>query len=826
MTDYSKLSCRDLVAKLRAAEAELRRIKAIGETENRRADSSSRLFTATELRHRAETQWQAQRVQTCLPLAETESQWLIHELHVHQTELELQNEELQEVNARLQQSLERYTDLYDFAPAGYFTLTDDGVTQEVNLTGAVLLGQQRSSLIGRRLGLFVAEDSQPTFNTFLDQLMMGISPGTCEVTLDLENASSRQVRFEGASIDFGMDRRCRLIAVDITRYKQMEQERRAREQQLSAFFRAVPAGMGVTVQRRFQQANDYFFQALGYRPDEIIGQSTRIVYPSDEAFERIHREIQNQIEQNGLAILETQTRCKDGQLIDIILQVAPLTLNQPESGWVFVAVDITEHKQMMETLRQVKERLELVIAGADVGLYDVNLRTGKAVVNERYLQILDYAPGEMVMTVEGWRNLIHPDDLPRVDRACEEAKKTMYFNEEYRMRHKSGNWIWVLDRGKGFDWDEHGNPWRLAGTHLDISARKHAEQTLLARETLLRTIMENSPDPIFMMDRASRLLYANPAALAVLNAFGDQPLWTQETLIGKTPLEFFGDPAVGQAILEANQQVIASGQTTRIEERITTQDATRIYLSTRSPLWDSAGQIVGLVGIAHNITEQKHGEEQRLAQLASQRDTLVQEVHHRIKNHLQGVTGLLRNRIARHPELAEDLEAVIAQICAIAHVYGLQSHRPEGRVRLDALLKTLADRATGVAPIHCALPVLKSGATVSLAREEAVPLALVINELLTNALKHNDTTRPTRPIQVALEISATEQRVVIRNGPALLTTTFDFAAGRGLGTGLELLQALLPPQGAALTFGQQGDEVVTELRLTPPVVNIEIGAGT
>jgi len=73
-------------------------------------------------------------------------------------------------------------------------------------------------------------------------------------------------------------------------------------------------------------------------------------------------------------------------------------------------------------LRQVKERLELVIAGADVGLYDVNLRTGKAVVNERYLQILDYAPGEMVMTVEGWRNLIHPDDLPRVDRACEEAK--------------------------------------------------------------------------------------------------------------------------------------------------------------------------------------------------------------------------------------------------------------------------------------------------------------------------------------------------------------------------------------------------------------------
>lgn len=728
----------------------------------------------------------------------------------------------------------------------------------------------------------------------------------------------------------------------IAEYKRIEETLQKREQELSAVFRAVPAGVGLTVQRIFRQANDYFYRALGYRPDEIIGQSTRIVYPSDEAFERIDREIQDQIEQTGLAVLETETRCKDGRLIDVLLQVAPLVSNRPELGRVFCALDITERKRTTEALRQAKERLDLVIEGADVGLYDVDLRTGEVVLNERYSRMLGYAPGELAMTLQSWRDRIHPDDLLRVDQACEKAQQgRLRFDEEYRMRHKSGAWIWVLDRGKGFDWDENGEPWRLAGTHLDITerkqieeilreseerfrlfmdhnpavawikdeegryvylnkscqqrfgaslddwrgktdfelwpadaaerfqqsdsmvlstgksiqiseeiqevgstssywhvikipfqnpghrfvggiavnvtAQKRAEQELHAREFLLRTVMENSPSLIFMVDRASRLLYANPAALESLNAVGRQPPWTPETLIGKTPLDFFGDSAVAHAMLESDQRVIESGQVVRAEERIATLGGPRIYLNIRSPLRDDAGRVVGLVGIAHDITEQKRSEVERFARLERQRDTLVREVHHRIKNHLQGVTGLLRNRIARYPELAEDLEDLVTQICAIAQVYGLQSHSIAGRVRLAELLETLACTATGPILIRFS-PAPESGAVAVLAPEEAVPLALVFNELLTNALKHNDPSGASRPVRLALEIDGEERRVVIRNGPALLPAAFDFSAGRGLGTGLELLRTLLPPQSSALTLRQEADEVVAELRLTPPVI--------
>ncbi|NJM13898.1 MAG: sensor histidine kinase [Synechococcaceae cyanobacterium SM1_2_3] len=125
---------------------------------------------------------------------------------------------------------------------------------------------------------------------------------------------------------------------------------------------------------------------------------------------------------------------------------------------------------------------------------------------------------------------------------------------------------------------------------------------------------------------------------------------------------------------------------------------------------------------------------------------------------MQGVTGLLRNRITRRPELAEDLEEVITQICAIAHVYGLQSHHAEGGVRLDELLKILVCGAAGPVVIHGVTPAPESGATAYLAREEAVSLALVLNELLTNALKHNDLSKPTRPVRVVLATGEAERR--------------------------------------------------------------------
>src|SRR5665647_1113557 len=120
------------------------------------------------LRRRAEAwlrdQRNGQRSEAGVPKSDADPQRLLHQLQVHQIELEMQNAELQKARDDLEVTLEKYTDLYDFAPVGYFTLAADGNIQLVNLTGASLLGIERSRLVGRSFGLLVVAELRPAFS--------------------------------------------------------------------------------------------------------------------------------------------------------------------------------------------------------------------------------------------------------------------------------------------------------------------------------------------------------------------------------------------------------------------------------------------------------------------------------------------------------------------------------------------------------------------------------------------------------------------------------------------------------------------------------------
>jgi PAS domain-containing protein len=126
---------------------------------------------AAELRRRAEERLKSQQRDTPAPRADADAQRLLHELQVHQVELEMQNVELLEARDKTEALLEKYTDLYDFAPVGYFSLDEQGVILEVNLTGAALLHVERSLLIHRRLQQFVAPTSRLVFLAFLERVL-------------------------------------------------------------------------------------------------------------------------------------------------------------------------------------------------------------------------------------------------------------------------------------------------------------------------------------------------------------------------------------------------------------------------------------------------------------------------------------------------------------------------------------------------------------------------------------------------------------------------------------------------------------------------------
>ena len=205
----------------------------------------------------------------------------------------------------------------------------------------------------------------------------------------------------------------------------------------------------------------------------------------------------------------------------------------------------------------------------------------------------------------------------------------------------------------------------------------------------------------------------------------------------------------------------------------------------------------------------------RLQQEQAHRDTLVREVHHRIKNNLQGVVGLLREQASAHPELEEAISAAIGQVQSIALVHGLHGQGDE-QVRLCDMVQAIVHTASTLtrARVEPRLE-LDMPRPVRVRTEEAVPLALVLHELIQNAVKHGDS--PDKIVSVRLYPNDQGAEVEV-TAPGRLAEDFTFETGAGLGIGLGLVRSLLPHQGARLRFVQAGGEVRACLHLEAPVV--------
>ena len=181
------------------------------------SDEDNDLTDAQLLRLNAEKQLMVKQKKNVDTEMDIDTKRLMHELQVHQIELEMQNEELRRANETAETALRKYTMLYDFAPMGYFTLDSDGKIEDLNFTGAEMLGDRRFTLVGSNFKFFVSEVSKDVFNTFLNKVYAGISKESCELKLGYLKNHLCNVYIEG--IVTGEDRNCLLSVVDISGLK-------------------------------------------------------------------------------------------------------------------------------------------------------------------------------------------------------------------------------------------------------------------------------------------------------------------------------------------------------------------------------------------------------------------------------------------------------------------------------------------------------------------------------------------------------------------------------------------------------------------------------
>lgn len=207
--------------------------------------------------------------------------------------------------------------------------------------------------------------------------------------------------------------------------------------------------------------------------------------------------------------------------------------------------------------------------------------------------------------------------------------------------------------------------------------------------------------------------------------------------------------------------------------------------------------------------------------LERQRNVLVREVHHRIKNSLQGVAGMLRHHALSDPAAAPVLEHAISQVRTIAVVHGL-----EGKALYNEVV--LCEMAPSIARMVQEL-VLTDGRQfevsvdvperIRVREQERVPVALILNELILNAAKHAGSTDAGSGLSVAVEWDpGLECACVTITNPGSLPDGFDFKREQGIGTGLELVHSMLPGRGASLAFSCRRGCVETRLLLSPPVI--------
>lgn len=342
-------------------------------------------------------------------------------------------------------------------------------------------------------------------------------------------------------------------------------------------------------------------------PDEIVGKTDHDFFTKEHADEAFA--IEQNIIKTGVAIigLEEKETWPDGKVTWASTTKLPLYDSRGRIIGTFgISRDITQQKKWEMALKGSEERLRLVIEATNDAIWDWNLLTNKVYFSDRYYTMLGYKPGEFEPSFDSWINLMHPNDSGFCQIIIKKYIKEMVpeFNLEFRLKAKDDSYRWIHARGKIVERDDKGKPTRIVGTHMDISERKTVERELEESKNLLQLVLDTIPVRVFWKDKNLNYLGCNKGFAT------DAGFKNPQQLVG------LSDYDVGwknQANLYRTDDltVIKTGQQKlNYEEPQTTPSGNTIWLRTsKAPLRDSSGKIMGILGTYDDITESKNARE-------------------------------------------------------------------------------------------------------------------------------------------------------------------------------------------------------------------------
>lgn len=336
----------------------------------------------TELRRRAESRLREHPAKKLTVADRADAQRTLQELQIHQIELELQNEELKLTKAEVDAGLEKYTDLYDFAPVGYFTLTSDGTIQQVNLTGTSMVGVQRSRLLGQRFGALLEPQCLQDFNNFLTRVFVDdvrhsgdfelLIPGQPPLFVNI--AAKRRIN----------EKECHAVVMDISVRKEAE----LASARLAAIIEFSDDGIiGKNLDSIITSWNMGAEKIFGYSSEEMVGRSIMRLIPPDRQDEEklILKTIKSG---HSVQHFESQRLTKSGKLIHVSVTASPIKDARGTILGVSKTVrDISKRKEVEDILRRNEALFSALLSQAPMGVYVVDDQLRIVQVNPKALPL-------------------------------------------------------------------------------------------------------------------------------------------------------------------------------------------------------------------------------------------------------------------------------------------------------------------------------------------------------------------------------------------------------------------------------------------------------
>mgnify|MGYP000878145123 CR=1 FL=1 len=554
---------------------------------------------------------------------------------------------------------------------------------------------------------------------------------------------------------------------------------------------------------RLLKVNRAYCEMFGYEASDLIGRDPIDWMAADDR-EMILEQRQRALRGEHLpATLTRRILHRDGTMR--ICRLMRHTTHASDGSRIELITlhDETEEIRMQQRLRAYWQRFERFFEQAPVGLM-ISDAGGRVALVNRMLEDIVGRPRD--------RLIGSPDALGEARFGLEGRGGTRQRTALVR-DDGSTRWIDRIDRELE---DLDGRPMRLTVVH-DVTRERNLRDELIETEERFRQFAELVDDAIFVASPGlGRVHYVNARFETIWGLDRSELVRAPRSLLDALEPAFRDEVTAlfdGQPVGHANEALV------RLEHPGSGTRSIRLRVfghrtGTPDGTTGDEGEADRLFAIAEDVTETLRLEQARLEDALKQRDMLVREVHHRIKNNLQGVAGLLQQSASTRPELGQPLAEVVGRIQAIAQVHGLQVRDGEALVlrRVAAAVFENLGRTFG---IELALHVDDEAVDRWLLPEqEAVPLALVFNELGTNAIKHRDPGARVEvrlapiPDGIALEV---ESRGTLPEG-------FDFSRLGPSPSGLGLVKALLPRRGARLELTQRGACVAARAELTVPAV--------